>query len=464
MSRKEEYEALLRELERTPDGLENTVERALKRSKASRKKRRIWGVPAGSLAACFVGFVLLVNLFPPFALACGNVPLLRELAKAVAWSPSLSAAVENEYVQPMDQTQSQNGITATVHYVIVDRKKASFFYSLDYDKDLGDRVEVDYAFGDIHGWAGTAGSYCEEAGELKEIDMTFVDRDVPDAVDLTIKVYTTPLPSETEPAEENFKDDMLEEVIPEEPNYLAEFTFHLEFDPYFTAQGEVIPVDTAFDLAGQTFTLTEAEVYPTHLRLNLDDSPANTAWLKGLDLYLENEHGERFESAVNGISASGDLDGEGYASFWLDSPFFSKGEHLTLHISQAKWRSKDAPLARLDLEKGTAEGLPEGVQLAGAERRSGGWVLTFTAPLGADRMMYSLFNGTYWDENEAAYTISQSGSSYGYSDPETGAYVDDMTVFTETIPLAGFDGGVVYLEPIFDTVTVFDTPVAIPIK
>ena len=39
-----------------------------------------------------------------------------------------------------------------------------------------------------------------------------------------------------------------------------------------------------------------------------------------------------------------------------------------------------------------------------------------------------------------------------------------MTVFTETIPLAGFDGGVVYLEPIFDTVTVFDTPVAIPIK
>ena len=60
-----------------------------------------------------------------------------ELAQAVAWSPSLSAAVENDYVQPIGQSQTVNGVTATVEYVIVDRKQLSIFYTLDYAPDLG---------------------------------------------------------------------------------------------------------------------------------------------------------------------------------------------------------------------------------------------------------------------------------------------------------------------------------------
>ena len=70
----------------------------------------------GSLAACFIAFVLLVNLFPPFARACGNVPSLRELALAGAWSPSLSAAVENDYVQPVGIVRTENGVTLSVEY------------------------------------------------------------------------------------------------------------------------------------------------------------------------------------------------------------------------------------------------------------------------------------------------------------------------------------------------------------
>ena len=80
MNRNEEYQALLAELETVPPALETTVDRAVKRETASRRRRRVLGIPVGSLAACFTVFVLLVNLFPPFAAACGNVPLLRHLA------------------------------------------------------------------------------------------------------------------------------------------------------------------------------------------------------------------------------------------------------------------------------------------------------------------------------------------------------------------------------------------------
>ena len=88
-------------------------------------------------------------------------------------------------------------------------------------------------------------------------------------------------------------------------------TFHLEFDPYFTAQGTLLELNRTFALDGQTFTLQEAEIYPTHLRLTLTADPDNTAWLAGLDLYLENEHGERFEKSLGGITASGDPEGGG---------------------------------------------------------------------------------------------------------------------------------------------------------
>ena len=84
MNRMREYEDLMAELAETPPELEFTVERALSRERSLHKKRRIFGVPAGSLAACFAGFVLLVNLFPPFAAACGNIPVLRDLAEAVS--------------------------------------------------------------------------------------------------------------------------------------------------------------------------------------------------------------------------------------------------------------------------------------------------------------------------------------------------------------------------------------------
>lgn len=45
MKRKDEYQALLRELEQTPEALENTVQRAVKRRSALRKKRRLLGIP-----------------------------------------------------------------------------------------------------------------------------------------------------------------------------------------------------------------------------------------------------------------------------------------------------------------------------------------------------------------------------------------------------------------------------------
>lgn len=463
MNRNREYESLLAELADTPPELGFTVEKALERENASRKKWGIWGIPVGSFAACFAGFVLLVNLFPPFAAACGNIPFLRELAEAVSWSPSLSAAVEHEYAQEIGQSQTENGVTATVECVIVDRKQVSIFYTLD--SDVIERMEADYDIDLDHGYSSGTSSFGLENGELRQIDVNFVDIDVPDRLGLTLAVYDNTPEQEREefmvPTEEI---DTRFDIPVHDPEYLAKFEFTLEFDPYFTAQGEIIPVNGTFILDGQRFTLTEVELYPTHLRINLDDDADNTAWLKSLDLYLENEHGERFESTVNGITATGDPDGEGFATFWLDSPFFSQGEHLTLYITRAGWLDKEASGVRLDLKREQAENLPEGVCFLDAEKHPEGWMVYFAVPREPDGGLYSLFGSSFWDEDGNEYDILQNGSSIGVRDPETGERRDEDTMFTESFPLAGFHGDVVYLEPHFNRATSFEKAVSVAIK
>lgn len=188
MTRNEEYNALLAELEQTPKALEHTVERAMKRERTSQRKRRFLGLPLAGLAACFAAFVLLVNLSVPFARACGNVPLLRELAKAVAWSPSLSAAVENEYVQPIGQSQTANGVTVTVEYVIVDQKQLNVYYTLD-SRDYP-QLEADACLrAPDTGWSGGSRSYGTPNGELRELRLDFIDTDMPAALDLEVKVF-----------------------------------------------------------------------------------------------------------------------------------------------------------------------------------------------------------------------------------------------------------------------------------
>ena len=465
MNRMEEYQTLLQELESTPKELETAVERAVNRKITLQNKRRArWGF-VGSFAACFAAFVVSVNAFPTFAKACETIPVLSALAEAVRFSPSLSAAVENDYVQPMDLTQTKNGITATVKHLIVDRKQVSTFFTLEADfteyLDYSWEVEVP---GEETGWGSSSSNFGEKNGELRHIDTNFMTIDVPETMLLTLKVYDSAAnwSGETEATDSDYHAP----VKPEERVYLAEFTFTLDFDPYYTAQGEVIPVNTDFIIDGQTLTLTEVEVYPTHLRVNLDDAPDNTAWLKGLDLYLENEHGEQYHNGVNGISASGDPDGEGYATFWLDSPFFGQGEHLTLYITGATWLEKENSRVLVDPENGTAEGLPKGIRFLKAWREGETWWLAFVAPQKANGGTYSLFNSCVWDEEgNQLEDIMSWGRSKGYRPEDGKSSVEEETMFTEDFPLKGYTGGKIWLEPIFTHATdLSDCPVIIPIK
>ena len=115
-----EFQAMMNELASPPKLLEDSMQRARRRARRSRMLRR-FSAPLGTVASVAACFVLMVNLFPTFALACSSVPVIRELAAAVAFSPSLSAAVAHDYVQYIGQSQTVDGVKVDLGYAIVDQ-------------------------------------------------------------------------------------------------------------------------------------------------------------------------------------------------------------------------------------------------------------------------------------------------------------------------------------------------------
>ena len=115
----------------------------------------------------------------------------------------------------------------------MDRKQLNIFYTLDYAPDLGP-MWADCRITPGDGGAGDAGGRTE-AGGLVEIKRDFVDRDVPGILDLTLSVYPAEQDGGGPPA--RTPAEGFDQPVDDQPAYLAEMTFHLEFDPYFTAQG-----------------------------------------------------------------------------------------------------------------------------------------------------------------------------------------------------------------------------------
>lgn len=465
MSRNDEYKALLQELEHYPPALDGTAKRAQIRNRKQKQRSMLWrfSIPVWGMAACFAFFVLLVNLFPPFAYACGQIPSLKALAQAVAWSPSLSAAVEHEYVQKIEESQTQNGFTATVHYIIGDRRELNIFYSLEYEQTAERQIYAEYQSGKMEGCSMTAGEQIQKPGELRRIDYSFLERDVPESMDLTIEVYSDPW-VETEPSlsVENamFRDPSEGETQP----LAAKFTFQLDIDPYFTDKGKVIPVNQRFAVENQTLLLTDVEIYPTCLRVNLRDTEDNRFLLSGMELYLEDELGHRFEKRKNGITSSFSPSSGGEISFWMDSPFFSNSQHLTLYIRQIEWRDKEARRIRVDLKNGVCSELPPNTCFEGAEHDQDGWILTFIHPYKEEKCMYSPFKHSFWGEDGKEYEINTHSSTFGYEDKTTGACVKEDEYFTNRFPLKDFHEDIVYLEADYTHITKPQTPIAIPIQ
>jgi hypothetical protein len=458
MNREEEYKQLLQALEKAVPATQDTLTRAkMKNRRNKRVVRSLVGLAAVSLC-----FVVLVNFCSPVAYACSKIPVLRELAEAVTISPSLTDAVENKYVQPIDLQQTDNGVTAKIEYLIVDQKQVNVFFRLSSNsyENLSAIPEVLQENGEAQsGYASTYSNFDTKNGQLQSITIDFIDSNVPESLRLHFNIEDNGARQAEKPTREVSFEDSLFDEVPKEPNYVANFDFLLEFDPTFTAQGKNIEINQTVTLGDQQIKLTNMEIYPTHLRLNVEDIPSNTAWLEQLDFYIETDDGMKFDTISNGISATGSENSPMMVSYRADSTYFYQADRLKIVITGAQWLDKNMKTVHLNLVTGEADRMPDDTEIDEVTQKKNGWIITVRAKerkKGTEETgaFYQVFMSSYYDPDGREGSIDRwTSDSFNGEDGKEKGY------FCETFPLKDYPYHEVWLVPAFSHEWVAPDPI-----
>lgn len=454
MNRNEEFNQLLEALETQAPSLESSVTKARRR----RHRKHMVLAPLGSAAAVFALFVVLVNSSTTVAYACSQIPFIRELAAAVTFSPSLTDAVDNEYVQSMNLVQEQNGITAKVESLIVDQKQVNVFYRLDSEKYAHLEADLDVLVPDGSDAACSISnnSFNLENGALRHMDIDYTNQDVPDALRLIIKVYSNDDADTAAPSETQDRWDI--PVV--DKTYLAQFDFLLKFDPKFTEVGKSIPINQTLDLGGQKITFTNVEIYPSHMRVDVQSDSENSAWLKSLDFHIL-ANGKRFDPISDGIVATGSAESQEFTSYRADSPYFHDSDSLELVVAGATWLDKENPKVHLNLKTGEHDALPQGIEFRSAVPYKDSWTVSFRAPLTKDGGMYQLLSTCYWDAEGTQYVSDTMSHTF---DREGLKGDQPSTHFIQEFPLRDYPYDEVWLGLIYSYSWTPAKPITIPIR
>ena len=433
MNRQQEYWELLRQLNQLPPELDGTVDRARARARRSRRGRR-WGISLASLAGMCASFVIAVNALPTFALACGKVPVLRELAAAVAFSPSLSAAVEHDYVQYIGQSAQVDGVTVSLEYLIADQQQIVVFYRLEGAEEecyLACTLK-DEAGEKLTGYSVIGGPGGEE---LNRLEIHCKELEVPDTLRMELTLVEAPTGSG-------------------ERRERGTISFLVGLDPAKTAPAVTIPVDRWVEVDGQRLLVEKLEITPTKTTLYLDDDGDNTAWLVGLKCYLTDGGGTVYGREGNTLTATGRVESKGFYTYYLQSLYYAEDlEHLTLHIDGAIWLDKEAERLTLNLTDGSYTGtLPDCVGSMAVQEQGGTVILVESVE---DLSPLEL---TFYDPEGGAHRFNGSGMSGDWTD-ENGVYHP----FQHDYRLEDYPWDTVELEWSYTAVIELKAPMEVPL-
>lgn len=316
-----------------PNSLEKRMQQQIKRGeRQERQGKRVRSVAAVALGVTAM-FVLLVNSSVSFALAASRVPIIGALVEAVVLDPSLKATVLHEYVQLVDETYAEDGITLEVEYLIADPKNLSIFYRV-YDETgrditlrpvLKDKAGKEISASGSYGQellASEEGNWFTQIGTVLKGENTqypmyywkFHVDSLPEQLKIEVSVYQYTSNMETP------LDICIEVPISVEPQFLKSI--------------KTFPIHQTVSVLGQQLTIDAVDVYPTNTRIVWHTAPENDSWITYLPFYLTNETGIRVDGIRNGISAVGSDMTTGGGEIWLESAWYNQTDSISIHLAR----------------------------------------------------------------------------------------------------------------------------------
>lgn len=323
----EQTEIPLRKLDQS---IEFGFDRA--RKEKSNRRRRIQKQSFLSIAAAAVLFLALVTsirVSPAFAHAIASIPGMEKLVELVSDNKGLTAAIHNDFFQPVGVTETKDGVSVTLDGIIGDSSAMVLFYTINSNKvsnsDYIEGVRIKAQNGEKLPW-GSIGIDHQGDNQLNGS-------------------YTSTVHWQ----EEHTIQDMIFGLNIHKGGRVESIEIPFTYEDLGVAS-KVFELNKTVEVENQKITVEKITINPVHTEINVTFDPDNSMKIfKFEDLRIVNENSETWTSIQNGVTASHISDNE--IRFYLQSNYFDQPNHLTLQFSKIMVLDKDQAELVIDTER-----------------------------------------------------------------------------------------------------------------
>jgi len=406
-----------------PEALSGVEDRLEKRIVKEKRKRRALFSSISAVAASLL-FVLLVNTSTAFASIVSEIPVIGKLAQYVKFDKGLVSAIENDYAQEVNLTSFDGDEKLLLPYVIADEKNLVLFFQLPQEFKQESNQWVNIKLQNMTN--GTSGEKVEGFGYstsslpaegraqyngLIMQDYHFTESTLPKSIDIEVISELETFEGAQDEKALNVSTDTAAEPIKEK---IGTFKFHIDFDEF--AKPIIYTLNEKHTIFDQSITVKDMKVYPTGTEVTFVFPEENSAWIRGLDLAIEQD-GETALKGSGGISATYD-EGNSWMSVYIESNYFEEPKKQDLLIKGIRLLDKDDEFITIDLDNKTITPVIDGTELIQVTKRTGKADLIFS-PKVPNEDYVGMFSNKYKDAEGNTYKLNQEENSTFDSQMET---------------------------------------------
>ncbi|MEK3979129.1 DUF4179 domain-containing protein [Psychrobacillus sp. FSL K6-2836] len=305
-------------------------EQALKRVKII--KRSSWSIVIAAIL--LISFITTISVSPVFANKVASIPGMDRVLSLIQQDKGLTAAVENDYYQPINKSLEKNGITVTLDGVLADNNGLVVFYSVQSKEIDISKLELKY----IQLWSGLhTTNYSFDLGS----------HSIPLAPEENTDIYST---SEHLWKVKQGKD--LSWVVGLKNGDKTEH-FRIPFSyKKMDVESKNFIVNKEVKIEGQSLKVKEVIVDPIRAVVKIEENPKNTKKLLARpfdELELVDEKGRKW-SAIPGNAYKPLEEGNVWEVPLKESFYFYEPKKLTLTFGKIAAMDKEEAYILIDTE------------------------------------------------------------------------------------------------------------------
>lgn len=335
----------------TPGNIDDYIENGIQKGKRYKRVKRRTVISMMSSFALILIFVTSIKVSPAFANTVKTLPGMEAIVKMIEGDRGIEDAVQNDFIQEIDVSETHGDVTLTVDRIIVDQARMILFYSIhttgDYSflrlkrPDLlsgdGTELKVSLSYNDPNEGA----QFKQEKKLAGKMDIQFRENvEVPEILVLETRL------EEAESGTSTIGHELDHE-------------WHLEIPidkKWFENTRETIAMDPKIQMKNQTIHLEKLVIDPIRIGLHMKFDEKNTMQLFHFDdIKLVDEKGETWPLS-NGLMRTGSEDD---FVLYFQSNYFRKPKELYLTGSSIRAMDKEERNVVIDVKEEKLKKSPE---------------------------------------------------------------------------------------------------------